>query len=311
MTLKVFYWILAIVLLLPFLNLILGIHPPRFKTDDDPTRYGLEYERVSFPTADGLTLRGWFIPASPESPNLPAHEERTRNPCATILVGHGYPFDKANILRHGLFLHSRFNLLFFDFRYFGESDGAFTTAGLLETQDVHAAVMYTKDRADVDPTRIGALGFSLSASAFIMAQDPALKAIVADSPYASLEKVVERQFFFLPGPTKWPLVALTKVYAWLLLGLRISDAVPAEAAAELRNPVLLIHGDADSQIPLEHSRQIQAKANPATTELWIVPGADHGLAHSLEGYRYEIRVREFFERYLCPQTPQASKTEPF
>ena len=35
---------------------------------------------------------------------------------ATILVGHGYPFGKANILRHALFLHSRFNLWFIDFR---------------------------------------------------------------------------------------------------------------------------------------------------------------------------------------------------
>jgi len=309
MTLKWLYWILAIVFLLPFLNLILGIHPPRFKTDDDPKRYGLDYERVSFPTADGLTLRGWFIPAGPALQGHPLKDETEGIACATILVGHGYPFDKANILRHALFLHSRFNLLLFDFRYFGESDGAYTTAGLLEKWDVQAAVEYVKEREDVDPTKIGAMGFSLSASAFILARHPDVKAIVADSPYASLEKVVERQFFFFPGPTKWPLVALTKVYARLFLGLKISDAVPAEAAAELKNPLLLIHGDADSQIPVEHSRQIQAKANPATTELWIVPGANHGFAHALEGYQYEIRVREFFERHLCPKAAPPSGKE--
>jgi dipeptidyl aminopeptidase/acylaminoacyl peptidase len=301
-SLKLLYWILAIVFLLPFLNLILGIHPPRFKTDDDPKRYGLDHERVSFPTTDGLTLRGWFIPAASASLGRPVQEETTGNACATILVGHGYPFDKANILRHALFLHSRFNLLLFDFRYFGESDGAYTTAGLLETRDVQAAVEYVKGRKDVDPTRIGAMGFSLSASSFILARHPDVKAIVADSPYASLEKVVERQFFFFPGPTKWPLVALTKVYARLLLGIKLSDAVPADAVGELQIPLLLIHGDADSQIPVEHSHEIQAKADPATTELWIVPGADHGFAHALAGYQYEIRVREFFERNLCPKT---------
>jgi hypothetical protein len=36
--------------------------------------------------------------------------------------------------------------------------------------------------------------------------------------------------------------------------------------------------------------------------LWIVSGADHGFAHALENYRYEIRVREFFERHLCSTT---------
>lgn len=42
---------------------------------------------------------------------------------AGIVVGHGYPFDKAYILNYALFLHGRFNLLFVDFRYFGESEG--------------------------------------------------------------------------------------------------------------------------------------------------------------------------------------------
>ncbi|UCE64358.1 MAG: prolyl oligopeptidase family serine peptidase [Nitrospirota bacterium] len=299
---KFLYLILAVVFLLPLFNLLLGIHPPRFKTDDNPRHYGLNYERVSFPTEDGLTLRGWFIPAESASRQAPAQEKEPREACATILFGHGYPFDKANILRHALFLHSRFNLLLFDFRYFGESDGAYTTAGLLETRDVKAAVEYVKGREDVDPTRIGAMGFSLSASSFILARHTDVKAIVADSPYASLEKVVQRQFFFFPGPTKWPLVALTKVYARLLLGLKLSDAVPADAVGEQKTPLLLIHGDADSQIPVEHSREIHAKANPASTELWIVPGADHGFAHALAGYDYEIRVREFFERHLCPKT---------
>ena len=291
--------ILAVIFLLPLFNLILGIHPPRFKTDDNPKHYGLNYERVSFSTEDGLTLRGWFIPAESASLDRPAHGKGNKDTCATILFGHGYPFDKANILRHALFLHSRFNLLLFDFRYFGESEGTYTTAGLLETRDVKAAVEYVKGREDVDPTRIGAMGFSMSASSFILARQLGVKAIVADSPYASLEKVVQRQFFFFPGPTKWPLVALTKVYARLLLGLKLGDAVPADVVGELKIPLLLIHGDADSQIPLEHSREIFAKANPASTELWIVPGAGHGFAHAIAGYDYEIRVREFFERHLC------------
>ncbi len=303
MSLKLLYWILGIVFLLPLFNLILGVHPPRLKIDDDPQRYGLDYEPVSFQTADGLTLRGWFIPAASVTLGPTLHGEMAWNTCATILVGHGYPFDKANILRHALFLHPRLNLLLFDFRYFGESDGAYTTAGLLEIGDVQAAVEYVKGRDDVDPTRIGAMGFSMSASAFILTRHPDVLAIVADSPYASLEGVVAQQFFFFPGPTKGPLFAMTKLYARLLFGVKFSDAVAADAVGELKIPLLLIHGDADSQIPVEHSRQIQANANPSTTELWIVPGADHGFAHALEGYQYETRVRQFFERHLCTGSP--------
>ena len=300
---KILFLILAFIFLLPLFNLILGIHPPRFRSADNPKHYGLNYEHVSFPTADGLTLRGWFIPAGSIALQQTTGEHGPGQTCATILFGHGYPFDKGNILQHSLFLHSRFNLLLFDFRYFGESGGAYTTAGLLETRDVNAAVEYVKSRKDVDSSRLGAMGFSLSASSFILARHPDLKAIVADSPYASLEKVVERQFFYFPGPIKWPFVALTKVYAFLFLGLRLKDAVPADAVGELKIPLLLIHGNVDSQIPVDHSLEIQANANSATTELWVVPEADHGFAHALKGHEYEIRVREFFERHFCPEPP--------
>ena len=309
MSWKLLYWILGIIVFLPLLNLLLGVHPPRFKTDDNPKRYGLDYEPVTFSTSDGLTLRGWFIPAASASLEPSRQGEMAWNICATILVGHGYPFDKANILRHVLFLHPRFHLLLFDFRYFGESEGAYTTAGLLEIRDIQAAVEYVKSRGDVNPGRIGAMGFSMSASAFILARHPNVKALVADSPYATLEGIIARQFFFLPGFTKWPFVALTKVYARLFLGVRVGDAAPAEAVRDLANPLLIIHGDADSQIPLEHSRTIFANADPNRTELWIVPGADHGFAHALEDDRYEVRVRQFFEKNLCTTTAPPSDGE--
>jgi fermentation-respiration switch protein FrsA (DUF1100 family) len=307
---KLLYWILGLIVFLPLFNLLLGVHPPRFETDDDPKKYGLDYESVSFPTSDGLTLRGWFIPAATVLGEGLQQGEMAWNTCATILVGHGYPFDKANILRHALFLHPRFHLLVFDFRYFGESEGSYTTAGLLETRDVQAAVEYVKSRSDVNPERIGALGFSMSASAFILARHQDVKAIVADSPYATLEGLIARQFFFLPGFTKWPLVAMTKLYARLLLGVRVSDAAPAEFVRDLNSSLLLIHGDADSQIPIEHSQAIYANADHDKTMFWIVPGADHGFAHGLEGPRYEVRVRQFFEQHLCtPALSQPGKTK--
>ena len=299
---KVLYVILACIFLLPLANFIFGIHPPRIQTDVNPERYGLVYEQVSFHTMDGLTLRGWFIPAASASLEPQLQKGRESNACATILVGHGYPFDKANILHHVLFLHQRFHLLLYDFRYFGESNGSYTTAGLIEAHDVDAAVTFLKGRKDVDQTRIGAMGFSMSASAFILAQHPGVKAIVADSPYATLESLVERQFFFLPGFTKWPMVAMTKLYLFLLLNLSINDARPVEAVKVLESPLLLIHGDADSQIPVEQSRQILSHADQAKTELWIVPGADHGFAHAVAGHLYEIKVRKFFEQHLCPTT---------
>ena len=297
--LTLIYYILGAYLFLPLLNLLLGVHPFTFKTDSNPARFGLPYESVAFDTDDGITIRGWWIPAATTDARhtqLDKAKQRTKPP--TIVVGHGYPFDKANILPHVFFLHRRFHLLLIDFRYFGESDGLYTTVGIREVRDVQAAVNYLQEQEIVDPTRIGAMGFSMSASTFILAQNPAIKAIVADSPYASLNQIVERQFFFLPGPLKWPVVMLTQFYTKLLLGLDIEKAAPVNAVRDLKAPLLLIHGEEDSQIPINHSEEIAANSNPDTTQLWRIPRADHGQAHALAGRQYEERVLNFFSQHL-------------
>ncbi len=285
-------------LLVPLFNLLLGIHPITFETDADPRRFGLSYERVEFTTEDGLVIRAWFIPAAPFVQTAASKAPGEAASVPTIIVGHGYPFDKANILGHVIFLHQRFHLLLMDFRYFGESDGWVTTVGIREKLDVKAALDYLQQRRDIDPTRIGAMGFSMSAATFIAAHDPRIRAIVADSPYASLAKIVERQFFFIPGPLNWAIVTLTRLYANALLGIDIDAASPENTVGSLSAPLLLIHGENDSQIPVEHSRILFAKANPELATLWIIPGADHGQAHALAGPTYELRVLDFFTAHM-------------
>ena len=292
---KFLFFLLGFIVFLPLLNLLLGIHPLTFKTDVDPSHFGLPYERVEFTTEDQLVIRGWFIPAAP-SALTPAQESPKTIP--TIVVGHGYPFDKANILRHVLFLHQRFHLLLMDFRYFGESDGGITTVGIREPLDVKAALDYLDQRGDIDTTRIGAMGFSMSAAIFVLTQDPRIRAIVADSPYASLAKIVERQYFFVPQPLNGIMVNLTRLYARMLLGLEMDHVSPENTVRDLTTPLLLIHGEDDSQIPADHSRALFAKANQSLTTLWLIPGADHGQAHAKAGFDYELRVLDFFTTHL-------------
>jgi dipeptidyl aminopeptidase/acylaminoacyl peptidase len=284
--------------LVPLFNLLFGIHPFTYDTDTNPSRYGLSYEGVEFKTEDQLTIRGWFIPASPATHPTGQREKVEEKTAPTIVVGHGYPFDKANILGHVIFLHQRFNLLLIDFRYFGESDGWMTTVGIREQMDVRAALDYLQQRKDIDPTRIGAMGFSMSGAIFIAAHDPRIRAIVADSPYASLPKIVERQFFFIPDPMNWAIVSLTSFYAKVLLGLELGPNSPEQTIHSLSTPLLLIHGVADSQIPVEHARTLQANANPELTTLWLIPDADHGHAHAIAGMTYELRVLDFFTTHV-------------
>ncbi len=62
-------------------------------------------------------------------------------------------------------------------------------------------------------------------------------------------------------------------------------------------PVLLIHGAADSMIPVDHGRAIFAAAGEPK-ELWVVPGAEHCGAYFADRPYYVTRVAQFFDRHL-------------
>lgn len=274
--------VLAVVLVLPLVQLLITIHPPRRTSEVTPDRWGLTYENVTFETSDGLTLAGWFLPARNETDR-------------TILVGHGYPFDKGNVLPHSLFLLDRFNLLLFDHRSFGDSQGTISTVGLREVRDVRAAVDHLEARGDTE--HIGALGFSLSGATILMAEDPAVDAIVADSSYASLDRLTH-EVYPLPGPLDLPFVWVTDLYARILLGAWPSEVSPAASIAQQEGPVLLIHGGDDGTIPPEHAGILHEAAPQGTSELWIVEGAEHGMAHAVAGQAYEERVSRFLHQHV-------------
>ena len=283
MVLSIIGVIIVSIIALSVFNFILSIHPPKLGEKRTPEVFNLKYEDVSFKTSDGLTLRGWFIPSN--------HSK------AVIIVGHGYPFSKSDVLSFAPFLHKRYNLLFFDFRYFGDSDGRYTTVGWKEQKDLLAAVSYLKTRKDIDPNKIGSLGFSLSASTMLMTKSD-IKAIVADSPYANLDNMIEQSYRIFPGFTKLPFTFITKILAKIVLGLDTKEVSSENSIKNLGVPVLLIHGEKDSQIPVENSKTLYEASNKSLTELWLVKGADHGYSHALNTEEYEKKVLDFFDKHL-------------
>jgi pimeloyl-ACP methyl ester carboxylesterase len=71
---------------------------------------------------------------------------------------------------------------------------------------------------------------------------------------------------------------------------------PDEAIAKIRRPILLVHGDADTIIPISHSRALAAAAN-GHAQLIELPGGDH---NTLRDSHPEIErlVIEFFGKHL-------------
>jgi len=238
-----------------------------FGTVPSPREVGLtSAEVVTFPTADGLTLSGWFIP-SPLAP-----------PTFTVLVLNGNAGNRAyraplaaSLQRQGL------QVLLFDYRGYGENDGKPTEVGL--RADALAAHRYLVERDDVDASRLIYFGESLgTALAIGLAAEHSPAGMILRSPFASLVEVGRAHYPFLP------------------VHLLLQDRYAAiDSMQNVRCPVLVLAGDQDRIIPLAQSRRVY-KAATEMKELVILAGADHNDMELLAGDEMLAAIGRFVSR---------------
>lgn len=271
--------ILIFILLYSLLGFYLAIRPFKITSSVTPKDYNIPFEAITFKTKDNILISGWFI--------------KNTNPHAkTIILMHGYPADKGNILPTTLFLHKTYNLFYFDFRYLGESGGHYSTLGKNEIMDLLAAIQYLHTR---NINEIGVWGFSLGGAVALMTAPlaPEIKAIVAESSYASLGLMV---YDYYPIPLlKYPLGELTRIWAWLFLRLDIRTVSPLLAAEKIQIPVLLIHSKKDRVIPFKNALLLQKalSGNPHTKVIFM-ENEQHG-EHFLN---YDASVEAFYDKYI-------------
>jgi len=256
-----------------------SIRPPKIISSLTPRDLKMDYEDVSFKTADGLMLRGWYI--------LSAKETKK-----TLILLHGYPADKGNILPALAFLHEDFNLLLFDFRYLGRSEGSYSTAGAREVADLLAAIEFLKRRGVKE---VGVWGFSMGGAVALMAIEkaPEIRAVISESSYASLHEMA-LELFRIPL-LRYPMAYLVGFWAKLCLGIDVRDASPADRIRNTTIPILLVHSSADAVIPFSHARLLQkALTKNPNAEFSFNEDFAHGQLPS----DYRTRVRGFFLKYM-------------
>jgi alpha-beta hydrolase superfamily lysophospholipase len=242
------------------------------------------YEDVAFTTGDGLRLSAWWLPR-PESRRV-----------AIGLAGHRSP--KADLLGIGSGLwRAGNNVLLFDWRSRGQSDVAQHSLAYYELRDAEAAVAYVIER--MPEARIGLIGYSMGASVAILlaAREPRVAAVVADSPFTGIAEVVAHGAAQLRLPPGLVVPMADRLTGWRY-GYRFGAVRPIQAVATISpRPLLLIHGGADSLIPVSHTHEFFAAAREPK-QRWIMAGADHCGAYFADRTGYVRRVAAFFEQYL-------------
>lgn len=240
-----------------------------------------EAEDVRLRTSDGLELRGWYVPS--------------RNRAAVVLA-HGLSQTRADMLPEARVLRDAgYGVLLFDLRAHGESQGESSTWGDLERRDIRAALAFVRARPDVDPARVGAVGFSIGSAAVaeVAAEDPRVAAVVLLSPFNTLRLAAAYDFRRFGFVTQ----SGALVPFWRR-GIHLEEVRTIDAVERIRpRPLLIVMGSEESGQPL--ADELFAKV-AAYAKTWRIQGASHGNFGAVEPEAYPRTLRDFLAAALLP-----------
>lgn len=263
-----------------------------------------DVEECQFTTADGLVLRGSYLPTT-----APVHR-------GTILFCHELHGDRWGALHYAKDLIAQgFDVFTFDFRNHGTSDSVSGYRPMpwltqYELADVRAAVDYLCSRADGGSTPIGLMGISRGANAALCAAagDPRVKAVVTEAafPLGQMQRHYIRRFMGIYIPIPWlaeslPDVCLLSFCAWAKFFVeqrcRCRIVNVEQVVGHVHQAVFMIHGEQDAYVPMELARTLRARL-AGRSKLWAVPCAKHNGAIEVAAEQYGRRVARFFRRHL-------------
>jgi uncharacterized protein len=260
--------------------------PNNRPTTTDPYQVSEDVLAWSARTADGLTLRGWYCPT-------PKHRR-------LIVLVHGMGGSRDEMARIGRDLHAEgYDVLLFDLRGHGSSDRSRLYMGGRERGDLRAVLDWAS-RQGYSADRVGWLGYSMGASTLLMEaeQNARIRAVVLDSPFGNLPELLDRQLTQHSHLPRWfnPGILMA---ARIAFGVRTDNLIPLRSALRWgERPMLLIHGEADSIVPVAQARQIARAIGPHCQAL-ILPGVEHVGAYNQGPVRYIAAVDRFFDRNLA------------
>lgn len=240
------------------------------------------YESVTITSHDGLTLHGRYYHVKDGAP---------------LDIGfHGYKSFCIVDFSGGcnISFETGHNLLLVDQRAHGKSQGYTIAFGLKERHDLLKWLDYAIARFGQE-IEIFLYGVSMGGATVLMASEMDLpknvKAIIADCPYGNALDIILEVGKSMPIPT-WIMKPMVILGARIFGGFDLLETDAVRAVKHTKVPILIIHGDGDTFVPISMSKAV-ADANPDMVTHHTIAGAEHGISYLVDTVKYKKYVADF------------------
>lgn len=239
---------------------------PKKELTATPARDNLAYQEVWFPAGDGVQLNGWFVPGKAGRP--------------LVLFFHGNAGNLSDNLEYLNLLHGQgFPIFIFDYRGYGKSQGETRREDDLY-QDARGAVSYLAGQGWQHEKTIF-FGQSLGAAvALQMALENPPAGLVMESSFTSMDEIVR-----YVAPVAYYTVS------WWGIDLSFDNLTKI---SRVKIPLLLIHGNKDTVVPVEMARRLFAEGG-GTKMLHIVREGGHCNAFEQDSAAYLAAWSNYLE----------------
>lgn len=259
------------------------ISPIRRTRDADPADLK-NFQTLDIEVEKGLILRGYFAPATQAK--------------ATLILVHGIGSFKESFISFAKFLnHRHINVLLYDQRAHGKSDGKYCTFGYYEKKDI-SKIIDTLQKMDTRP--IGIFGASLGGAVALqaLAEDKRLQFGIIESTFNTLENVVaEYGKGYFGFRSEWLARHVLRKSA-VIANFDPFSVRPSESCKQIRQPIFFAHGTDDPKIPMSFNKE--NFVNTASTQkiFYEVQGAKHSNLHVVGGDAYKSKLVKFIDSVI-------------
>ena len=270
---------------------------PRNRTAHTPSDFAMPCETFPLETARGKRLFSWFLATRPDAP--------------VIIILHGWAASSELMLPLASPFHREgYNILLLDARNHGRSDSDGHSSLPRFAEDLGVAIDALHRNRARHNGKIILMGHSVGAGAVLYeaSRRRDIAAVISLAAFAHPEILMRRQLggYRLPGF----LVSGILRYVQWIIGVSFDHIAPMHTSCRIECPVLLVHGEADSTVPIADAHAILGSCKKRELELLTIAGAGHDAVDKIE--QHADSLIEFLHRHNCqtprPTSPAAAAT---